>query len=413
MAKVNAVEIKKTIENAKDLLKDKKQSEAVELLQQVMRVEKEQAGTQALFEEARALSTRLIHNKKVKNFRVFLVSALIITLIVIAFLAWKKVEATEVELKLTVNEFTFRLNEPWLIHSLAMKSLGLSHLDNLSLDATRLEEAIEYDPDTSLPVGWQNISIGNPLNIVRTRDNWSVSIKSSYLRVANVAIDSGATITIAAYKQSKNQFRISISGGAVSGTIGTGDTLSLSCTSCQIEGKPNDLFSRARNLRVVTLDNQLSFTDLNNYLEIVIRIPQNEITPDPFILGKSISIDQIDFTRLEGNAKESTIIQDGLVYFAELDGKEHLIKDGDFLTVDGLENFQIKRLFLEDQLRISSRGSVKKLKSGTQEFLYSRIPSYLEWLYTNQSFTLFVATLIPIFSTIFAIFYRSGILKEY
>jgi hypothetical protein len=405
-------ELWQKLEAAKELIKNNNHEIAFELLREILEIERKQAGKEALFAEANALSIQLNRSRSVRKSRLILISIFSFTLGLVLLLALVKVGSTEVELKLRLNQFTFKLAKNWEISSLEIQSIGIWHLGDLRLDAVFIEEAIAFDRTSDLPTKWQSSRADGPLSIKRTHDNWGVTIESSYLRLAHASIDSGSTITIAAYEDASRQFRIAVSGGAVLGSIDTDETYAMTCASCQIEGHPNERHTENKALHITSDVQEISFEDLAGSIEMIVKIPQTNMGMKPYLFGKSIYTEQLDFSRLEGDSRESTITKDGSIYFSELDGKQIEIKEGDFLVVNGLRDFQIKRLFFEDHLEAILKGSAQELRSGTQEFLYDRLPSWLEWIYTNQFFALVIATLIPVFSVILVVFYRLKIIEE-
>ncbi len=412
MSTLDSNEIRKKLNAVKKLIKGNNHKDAVKLLQEIMEIEKEQMGIKALFVDTKLLYTQLNRLQRIRKSRLILISVFSLTLGLILFLALQKVGSTEVELKIRVNELTFELNESWSINSLELQSIGISHLRNLRLDPLQFEEVVEYNFETGMPLKWKKSGGSIPLKIIRTHDDWGVSIESSYLRLAYALIDSGSTITITTYEDPKDQFRITVSSGAVQGSIDTDDIFSLTCISCQIEDQVDIESSENKHLRVTSFDREVPFSDLKGSIDIISKIPEHKTEMHPYLLGKSIFTMSIDFSRLEGNSRQSTIIEDGIAYFSELDGKKIDIKEGDFLVVRGLNDFQIKRLYFDGHLNAVLKGRVNKFESGSQSFLYNRLPSMLEWIYTNQFLGLVVASLIPVFSMLVIIFFRLKIIDE-
>ncbi len=398
--------IQKKLESAKDLIRRKQHKNAIELLLQIDQVDKNN-------KEVRELLTQLEKRRRIRNFRIAMVSIFIATTISIAFLGWKKMSSTEVAIHLTANELSFTIDKNWTIYSIKTKSLGISHLEDFVLNPIRVEKAVEYDPDTNEPSKWQEIDLQGELQIKHTDNDWKVSIESNYLKLSRLDISAGSTVKISMDEQIANRTHLTITNGTVFGTVETGNILMLTCNNCQIKNqliRDNLSFDF---LRIFTQSREIEFRSLNKSIDIILENPPNkQRNSTPNLFAKSININEIDFTRFEGNERESTITQEGKIFFAELDGKEFDIKAGDFILIDEMEDFQVKRLYLNNQIIISLYGKVKKLKSGTDKFLYSRIPTYLEWLHTNHSITIFLGTLIPVFSTILAIFYRLKSIKE-
>lgn len=361
--------------------------------------------------EAEKLLSFLEKRRKIWNFRVMVVSIFLVTVAFFAFLTWKEVSSTEISIDLVVKQLSFTLSRTWNLYGIETVTFGISHLEDLELEPKTMETAVAYDPKTDQPIRWRSVNFRNPIQIKRTQDFWNVSIQSNYLKLSSLSIDSGATVTLAVNEQGQgqNQILISIIDGTAFGAVETNDTLMLSCNGCQVNAQ-FEVDANSSNFRIVTREREIQFRDLHKSIDIILRIPHPSSNSKPYVLGKSIDIKNVDFTVFEGDKRESTIIQDSKIYFAELDRKEFDIRNGDFVFIEELEDFTIKRLILNNQMQVSLQGRVRDLKSGTKAFLYSRLPSYLEWLQTNQSISIFFATLIPIFSLILATFYRLKII---
>jgi len=392
------------LESARKLIRQKRYKEANAMAQKIS--ENDQNNI-----EAEKLLSYLEKRRRIRNFRLMVVSTFLVTVTFFAFLTWKEVSSTEVSVNLVVKQLSFTLSKTWNLYGIETSTFGISHLEDLKLEPMTMDRAVAYDPKTDQPIRWRSVNLQNPIQIKGTHDFWNVSIQSNYLKLSSLSVDSGATVTVAVNEQGQGQSQILISivDGTVFGAVETSDTLMLSCNGCQTSAQ-FEVDSNFSSFRIVTQEREILFSDLHKSIDIILKIPRASSNSNPYVFGKSIDIKNIDFTTLEGEERESTIIQDGKIYFAELDGKEFDIKNGDFVFIDGLENFEIKRLILNNQMQVSLQGRVRALKSGTKAFLYSRLPSYLEWLRTNQSISIFLATLIPVFSLIFATFYRLKII---
>lgn len=345
--------------------------------------------------------------KNKKNIYYLLIFIFLFIAIIVAFLNWCKVKSTEVTLDLIVDHLSFKLSESLNIFSIEAKTLGISHLNELVLSpAIKIEEHIPNGLENGQQIKWHTMKIQDSVRITPITDYWNVSLKSEYLNLSSLYIDSGSTVTFSVDEYKQNQYLLLVNNGNVIGTIETGDIFEIACNNCKIKNLQNANNITSRTLRVHTKNCEIEFNDLNELIQIVFSIPESYPKTIPYIIGKSIDIEEIKFTTLEGKEIGSTIVKDGSIYLAELDGKKINIKAGDLLVIKGLKNFQITRLILDDQIRVTLHGKVKKLESGTHRFLYSRMPSYLEWLHTNRSFTLYIATLLPILSGIFAVIFH-------
>lgn len=396
-------EIRSKLGSARKLIKKKRFKNANKLLMEICQQDKDN-------NEAQELVDKLEKGRRAINFRIMVIAIFFITVTVIAVLGWTELHSTEISLQLTVNQFTFTLDEDWEIYSVGVKTIGLSHLNDLELFPDIVEIAVSYESETGQPLEWKMGVVESSFPVIRTTEYWNLSLQSDYLNLSSLTVDSGATVKIAVDEQNNNKLLLSISKGVVYGTVETDTMLVLKCNRCRTDNDDDEGNSSFKTFRIITRNREIDFQDLNRSIDIILELPEEPLQPGLYTLGKSISIAKIDFLSDEGGEIESTILEDGKIYFAELDEQELNLKNGDFLEINGLENFQIERLYLNNQIKLSLYGEVRDLNSGT--LLFSRMPTYLEWLHANNSIALFVGTLIPVLSIILASFYRLKIFDD-
>ena len=100
----------------------------------------------------------------------------------------------------------------------------------------------------------------------------------------------------------------------------------------------------------------------------------------------------------------------GIMCFPELNEKLRSVKTGDFVEISVLDTFQIQRLFIDRWIGLSLFGKVTDIRSGA--LLFSRMPTYLEWLRSNNSLVIYIGTLTSVMSIILAVFYRLKIFDK-
>jgi len=330
---------------------------------------------------------------------------ILLAVFIIALLGWLKMPSAEVTISLAVNELSFKINEDWKIYSIEADNLRMANFKNLELHPIKFEEAIAYDSVTYRPTKWQNHRAEDIIKITGNKEQkwWNVSFRSEYLKLSSLYIKSGANITVAMNEYKQNQYRLQIRNATVMGTVETGEIFEIACNHCQITDESAGINTFSRIFRIETQNREIEFGDQDGLIILELEITQKQRSPNSCVFGRSINIDSIGFSALEGNEIVSTITQDGSIHYAQLDGKEYEINSGDFLFIDGPKDFQIKRLILGDQISVTLNGKVKKLKSGSQKYLNSRMPSILEWSRKNRSLTLFIGTLTAVFAFLFAL----------
>ena len=345
-------------------------------------------------------------NNRIKQFRIAVLAIFLITTFITALLHWLKVDSTLVELQLTVNEFSFTLKEDWLFFSLVTDNIKMSHLENLTINVLSVEQAMSFHPETDQPQNWREIEFAEQLGIERTTDNWNAAIVSSYLNLTDLSITAGSHIRMVLNNSATKLMNLQISNGSVNGTMNTADTLLLTCSNCRFNNEATSSNVSSYSLKIIPFDNQITFKDLQKSLQLEVSFPETELTVDPVSLAQNMSIQAIDFTRLTHDKRETTITKPGAIFFTDFNNKKLDIDEGDFITLEPLQNFRIKKMHVTDNIVLTLQGRTSKLVAGAGESFKSRMPSRLEWLYANQFIMFVLATIIPAVSVIVAILHR-------
>ena len=122
--------------------------------------------------------------------------------------------------------------------------------------------------------------------------------------------------------------------------------------------------------------------------------------------------ERVDFTHLEGTNRMSTIIGEaGKITFKELE-KKLLVGNKDYVILDELENFFIKKLHIENGINLIFHGRVGKLATGPERYVKNRLPSFLEWLYARESWLLYLTALVSFGTPTLAALKRLKIINE-
>jgi len=349
---------------------------------------------------------------KIKKFWLPLGAIVLLTALIIGMLSSIKVSSTQIELNLEVSEFLFRIRDDWDMSSLAAEAIAISNLSDLSMEIVTAEQATDFDPETDKPIEWQRIEVGEQLHVHGSTADWGVAIESNYLSLTNTFIKAGALVHISRNDNQHNQININVREGSVVGNINTGDNLLLNCHHCEIMNSVKGDDQAGKYYRLSMFDNQIQFQDK----EQAIRIQMETLSEDPMntatVLGEFIPIKTISFTKLSGEKIEPTIVSGGTVSFADLNNEKLEIHDGDFVFLNDLKEFQIKKMKLTENLNILIHGKVGAIEIGTGSLLHSPMPTCLEWLYANQSIALFLATLIPVLSIFFVVLRQLKIINE-
>lgn len=408
----NPKELQEKLNLAKKKIKQKKYMGALQLLQEIVQLEDTGLDKNAAITEAKNLVKKLKNDIRIWNFRISLISIFSATFLIIIMLSVIKVSSTQVEIHLNVREFGFRLSRDLNIFSIPAKEIGITHLDTLIMEVSSIETASEFDSETDKPLSWQKIESKGTIVVSGIDPNWSSTFNSSYLKLTSLYVDSGAYIQILSNPERANQINFIISKGAVYGSIDTGKELEFACSSCEIENGLVECNRSTKNLRLNLFDEQVQFQDFQQNITIGIELPGLQSISNQFSFGKGVFIDSISFSKFINETEESTIIEDGIINFIEMDNEKFVFREGDFVVLDKLKNFRIKKIQLDKSLHLILHGEVGCISTGFQSFERSRLPSWLQWFQKNPHFNLILATLIPVFLVILAIIKRLKIIEE-
>lgn len=380
---------------------------ALALVREIELQTREYATPEAIFQAAAKLKHQILLSKQEHRFRVSLIVIFVLSLAAVTLLATLKVSSTEVEMAVSVHELSFTLSRDWPLFSLKIDRIGISGLDDIEIDPYLMDRIVELPNDNDGTSVQRELSLSEPLRIGRAADAWNVNIEAPSPQILDIRIPKGTSVSMAASEESRDQYRLRFNGASIVGAISPPDTFSLTCSNCRVAGGDSRpvtklLFSGAGG--------EIGFRDLDGSLNIVLVLSRT--SEAPYLFGSSIFVNEIDFTQLEGDSRESTISGGGAIYFSELDGKYLAIREGDYVVASDLDGFQMRRMSLNGDVTLSMHGRVGGLKTGTRSFMYERRPSRLEWLSTNRLLGLLLGILLPVVSTVMAVLYRLKVIRE-
>jgi hypothetical protein len=332
--------------------------------------------------------------------RLLLVAVFALTAVSVGVLAAWDVGTTEVLIEVPLTGFSAKLSADWHINGLRVTKLGVSHASYVKFSAAQASEVTR----TSHPR-----TLTGPMRLTGVENYWSATVNAEDL-TANIMIAAGSTVRVSASDQARGGIRFEISNGRVDGSVDAPDTYELTCNICLFEHTKQTAANR--RIRVTGGESELSFADRDGSLAITLLLRRPNDTRGALLLATGLAISELDCSALEGTQRSSTVAGPGIIRFAELDGKKIEVRAGDFLQVRELGRFQIKRLVFDEGLKAEFEGVAGALGTGTtRRYIYSRLPSRLHWLHANRSIQLYLATLLPVFTTILAVLSGLRILR--
>jgi hypothetical protein len=322
---------------------------------------------------------------------------------------------TEVTVALTVNRISFSLGEvgaEGLFNSLAAKSLSLSSIQDLKLGPGTLSVSRHAQPNVKIDSDWR--LLGPQVQTVILALNPIARVNMANVTLNTIYVKQNSTITLTLSESEPHLLTVQVDGGPVTGTISPARSLALSFESCRIQGHPELSASRSGWLRLISkrreeaqvrgIDTGISLT---MELEAQSRLSESNIP---------VAHD-LDFTELIEGDLASTITDDGKIIFDELENKEQQkkelhIKANEFVVLGELKHFYITSLKIDKGIKMELHGTVGRLQTGPKGNLRPRLPSLLEWIYSQQRWVLYITASSGIVSAILLLLERLKLIPK-
>jgi hypothetical protein len=328
-----------------------------------------------------------------RNRRILLILPFAVTAIVLAPLHFLK-KSTEVEINLKVSGVSFVIGEPsstGFLNEIRTRSITLQSFQRIEPIPGSLEIATNYNADP--PSGWLPISRQAKIRIAPRSEFASITLNNVTLSYLTIQPDS--FMTLSSIQNESNSLKVDIHGAGAGGHIIAGKPLILSCNYCEVSGLPADYDFASKLLQISSeREHEIYFWGQSETITVAI-----EPLPKRILEEHSIHIKgRVDFTHLEETSRMSTIIgEKGEITFKELEKKRPVpVGSEDYVILDDLENFFIKKLHIENGINLIFHGRVGKLATGPEGYVKNRLPSFLEWLYARESWLLYLTVLVSI-----------------
>lgn len=398
----------KDLLQAKNLIDGKKYDKAEAILNEILQKSGKSLSQRELYQEAAKLANHLELEKRQRYFRWSFIGILLVTVIVLGFLLYKRVWwPLEISAELCVDRIEFTLNQDWQKYSFISDSLQIYHLDTLALTPYILEKTYPITNESINP----RVVVNQPIFIIPLDESWNISFTGENLNLSELNIRSGASVIMENKGEQDGSYILTIDEKNTDGFIHAGKVFNLSCTNCQILEQKYV----SASFDVITQRPLIRFSSFKKNISINFNLPHSSESISMDLLeNESLLIKEIDLTKPgEGGNRYSSIIRNGAITFLGLDGKQISIKPKDFVQFGNLFDFRIRNISLEkDGITVFLCGNVDNIETGLPNNLYTRLPSLMEYLQKNRSILLFISSLVPILLIILAILYRLTAIHE-
>lgn len=344
--------------------------------------------------------------RRLRNRRILLILPFAVTAILLAPLHFLK-KSTEVEINLTVSGVSFVIGEPssaGFLNPIMTRSITLQSFQRIEPIHGLIEIATNYNANA--PSGWLPLARQAKIQIAPRSEFASITLNNVMLNSLDIQPDS--FMTLSSVQNESNSLKLDIHGAGAGGRIIAGKTLLLSCNYCEVSGLPDEYDFDSKFLRLSSeREHEISFWGQSETTTVAIEPLPNRTLEEHSIHIKG----RVDFTRLEGPSRMSTIIgKGGKITFTELE-KKLPVGSEDYVILNDFENFFIKKLHIENGINLIFYGRVGKLATGPEGYVKNRLPSYLEWLYAREAWLLYLSALVSIGTPALAAFKRLKIIN--
>lgn len=338
-----------------------------------------------------------------RKYRLILIAPWVLSALVLAPLACIR-RSTEIELDLRVDRVSLvvgDLGEQGLLRGAVARRLVIQGYRPVALGSGAMEVATAYEHDTGVPIAWRRLAAGADLRIAPATGPSALVLEG--VKINRLEVGPGSTLTFDWHRESRHVLDLHLEGPATHLEVASGEVLLLSCDNCRVEGSA--VFDRfgSKVLRWHAGRPQvISIGARSKLMTLVV-----ELSGARRVVEAGIPVrEKVRFTRLNERWLESTVLSDdGRILFAET-GEELEIREGDFVLLDRLEHFRLKSLELGDGLEVELHGRAGVLETGPARFTRNRLPSYLEWIYTRESWLLYLNALVLLATTTVSILKR-------
>lgn len=331
---------------------------------------------EALAHLARLVEFRSSSRPKSRNWWAALV--FVGTLAIVSVLLFARVPATDIELELSLSEFSFVLaKDQALTGTTELSALGASGLGRIQT------------PDSRSPFLSQSQAPGDSTTAISLTP-FSRGTRQGSLTLAPVPLPAGARVTVQR-PNLPNQCRLSttVPGLILEATVNGPVTVGLAGSLAR---EFDFTIPRLVRLEAGAEDLALDLT--------FAKMPQSPFSPQLQVRDLSFSrIDQFlgpDRTLVK---RLSTILS-GTLYFESLNGQERRLRAGEELRFERSQG-EIRTIELADHhTALKFHGRVSGMTTGAGEGHRSIMPTYLEWLWARHGLSLLWGTSLYVFGLI-------------
>lgn len=332
-----------------------------------------------------------------KRYRLLLSLPFVLTAVILAPLALIK-KTSQIELDLRTTRMAFVAGENVSFRAPQLASLELVNFERIIFGRGVVEQQTDSG-DAGGNGNWSPI-IASPEITLAADSNYS-SVTFYNIPLNSLEVPAGTPLTMEWSQEDPNVLTLRSRDKSMVGRLPLQESQLFDCSYCRIEGAPNRIDSA--NLRFISESARvIEFSGKPDRATFALEaLPGTNLAANEFAVAGGL-----DLTRLEGRTRVSTLISESNTLSFPETQEQLSIGPREFVVIEDIEKFFVRALEVQDGLHVSLHGLAAKVSTGPRAFLTDPRPSLLEWIYAQQSWLVYLNTLILVATT------ALGILKK-
>jgi hypothetical protein len=334
--------------------------------------------------ERLARVTKLSETAKLPRKRWPVLTLLVFILLTLSVLLFCRISQTEIEMDIEASEVGFVLsNQQVIIDVTEVSFLGVSGLKTIRLPRARRRVARD---------------LSDAENAIRLSPGFDEKNHGT-VTLAAMTLPADTRVRVSA-TESLQQHRLSLKGENIVFRATVSGSLRVGLSSSPVE---QHYYETPKSILLYAGSNDVDL-DLAPFGASALNLqPQLSITELTFSrIDEYLDVERTVIRRI------STILS-GSVYFNELNDQKRLIRPGEMIRFNKFQG-KIRSLQMHDgKISLKFHGSVRGMRTGSEDSGRSLMPTYLDWLHARHSLALLWGTTLYFFGIVLGILRWWGI----
>lgn len=318
------------------------------------------------------------------------IPTVVVTVVVLVLMHWHI--PTHVRVNLTVNRAVFTVGSDWalIINPARFQSITIQGFDRIELNPEKLEVAdpVQYEiiEDSYPESAWKSIVVTSPVSIIGENQTLQPAVTLESGKPAQIIAGTldgiyanrGSVVTMEARKIQAMMLTIRVEDHEFPTILSVHEPFQLITEHVQfsgIEGLPYQSDSLTFRAQLPDHGRSIKITTAKEGSLLLILTILSEESTGLFSTG-GIPVTSLDFSRLDkiGNRVTALVKAGEITYpdYQDYSGVEKVsLEDSDFIGLDQLEKFSIKKISLDPEhkgIGFVLEGMAGHLRTGSQEF---------------------------------------------